>query len=209
MLTEVATAVGVLRLLPEIVEVGKDIWKKLKPPEQLAMHKGRDGVFDRTYYSGQYGFTISIPDNNWQFWKPTPQFMTGLGLLFAMPLVAVPIMVLSKQMVRLYRPNIIVVTEDVGPFINIDELANVVVQLLTSQGLEINKDDIHISSNTNSAVVIAKQPYFQVTMYQVYQIYLYASRSYYVVTSYVPTYSESPSLLGGLQDIVNSFRLIQ
>lgn len=206
----VTTAVGALKLLPEIVEIGKTIWKKLKSPEELAVRKGPDGVFGKTYYSGQYGFTISIPDDNWQFWKPSPQFVASFGILLAWPTRELTIMVLSKQMVRLFRPFVNVVVEDVGSLTNVNEIVNLTKHLLTSQGIRIDEDKIHISSNTNSAILIGTQPYSPgLTIYQVQQIYLYASRVYYVTASYVPVSDESPSMFGGLQDVVNSFQLIK
>jgi hypothetical protein len=73
----VATAVGLLKVIPELIDVGKDIWKRLQPPEELARGKGREGVFGRDYYSDAYKFKMSVPDDTWQFWKPTPQFVSG------------------------------------------------------------------------------------------------------------------------------------
>lgn len=209
MVMEVATAVGVLKLLPELVEVGKDVWKKLRPVEKLAVPATKDGISGKTYYSGRYRFTISVPDDNWQFWEPTPQFIAALGPKFATPTVDVPVVILSKQVVRLFRPNIMVIVEDVGSLTNIDEIAILAAQNLISMDSKIGKDDLHISNNTNSAVLIATRPFLKTTLYQVEQIYIYASKSYHVTTSYVPVSDDSPSLFGGLQDIVSSFQLIR
>ncbi len=43
----------------------------------------------------------------------------------------------------------------------------------------------------------------------VMQIYLYAGKAYILHASYVPVSDESPGLFGGLQDIMNSFKLIR
>jgi hypothetical protein len=202
---EVMTVVGALKLLPEVVEIGRDIWKKLKPPEQLA--EGVEGVLGNTYYSDQHKFTMSMPDDNWRFWKPTPQFIASFEVPF--PTRDTPIMILSKQVINLYRPNVLVTVEDVGSFTNINELTDITVQNFTKQGATIKADDVHVSSNTNSSVIIATRPFYKATMYQVQQSYIYASKGYYVVASYVPASDKSPSLFGGLQDIMNSFKLIK
>ena len=192
-----------------MIDVGKDIWKKLKPPEKLVTATGQDGISGNTYYSGQYRFAISIPDDSWQFWEPSPQFVSSFGVVFAMPTRAMPIVVLSKQMVKLFRPNVNIIIEDVGSFTNIDEIANAAVQIIISTDQKINANDIHVSNKTNSAALIASQPYFQATLYHALQIYLYGSRTYTVTASYVPVSDDSPMLFGGLQDVMNSFQLIQ
>jgi hypothetical protein len=203
------TAVGILKLMPEVIEVGKNIWGKLKPPEQLAIKKGQNGVSGKTYYSGNYAFAISIPDDNWRFWEPSPQFKASFGLILAMPTRDIPILILSNQMIKIFRPFIIVLIEDVGSFTNIKEYTDFNVSTLTPQGFTINANDIHISLNNSSSAFIATQPYAQGTMYQVYKTYIYASRAYTVVVSYVPISDESPQLFGGLQDILESFKLIK
>lgn len=79
------TAVGLVKIAPEVVEVGKNIYKRLKPPETLAVGKGKAGILGRTYYSSKYGFTISIPDDNWRFWEPSPTYIASMGAVFSVP----------------------------------------------------------------------------------------------------------------------------
>ena len=54
------TAVGVLKLLPEVVEISKGLWKKLKPPEELATGPRRGGISGNTYYSREYAFAVLV-----------------------------------------------------------------------------------------------------------------------------------------------------
>ncbi len=205
----VTTAVGVIKLLPEVVDVGKSVWKKLKPPEELAINKGKDGVLGRNYYSGKYRFTISIPDDKWQFWEPSPQFKASFGPIFAVPTRDIPILILSNQMVKLYRSNVVITIEDIGSFTNIQEYTDFTIELLKPQDYQISESDVHVSPQNNSSVFITTQPYFNGTVYQVYKSFLYASRAYGVITSYVPISDESPQLFSGLQDIIDSFKLIK
>jgi len=206
----IVTAVGLLKLLPEAVEVGKDVWKKLKPPEKLAMGKGHNGVFDRTYYSAEYGFTISVPDNNWRFWEPSPQFVASLGPVFAVPYRVLPIIVLSNEMIRMFRPNVNVYLEDVGSFPTITQLMELTCEMLTNQGSQIKHDDIHISLSTNSGALITTSEYLSgSTMYSVLKMYIRASRAYYVSATYVPITDQSPEMFGGLQEVMNSFQFVE
>jgi hypothetical protein len=201
-----------LKYVPEFVEVGKDIWKNLKSPAKLAVEGAQNGIKSNTFYSGDYMFQISIPDNNWSFWQPTPEFIASLGVQFAMPVRAIPIMILSKNMVRLYRPMVNIVIEDVGSLTSVQELVAAQINMLQLQGYAVDKDSVKIEPKSNSAALIAKikSPVYQTTqIYNVLQLFLYAGRSYTLSATYSPLDASSPQLFGGLQDILNSFKLIK
>lgn len=207
---DAAAILKALDLTPKVVDVGKDIWKKLKPPEQMARPAAKNGISDNTYYSEDYKFQVSIPDNNWAFWKPTPQFIASQGMLFTLPTRDIPILILSKNVVKLYRPYIIIVVEDVGSYTNIDEITNYLSSTITAAGSSIIENGINISSKTNSSVLISTGNLSEKRkIYQVTQIYLHASKAIQLAAFYIPVSDDSPGLFGGLQDIMNSFKLIK
>lgn len=200
-----------LKYVPEIIDVGKDIWKKVKQPAELAAPQAQNGIVGNTFYSGDYKFQISIPDDNWRFWEPTAQYIASLGTDYALPVRDIPILIMSKNMVRLYRPMVTIQVEDVGSFTNIQELAEVCKMGLEGEGYLVDKANVKVASSSNSAAIIAtganylKKP----ILCCVEMIYLYACRAYYIVVDYVPEDTDSPQLFGGLQDILNSFKLIK
>ena len=201
-----------LKYVPEVVEVGKEVWKKLKPPMKLAVDGAQNGIKDNTFYSGAYRFQISIPDDSWSFWQPTPEFIASLGLQFAMPVRAIPIMILSKNMVRLYRPMVTIIVEDVGPLTSVQELVGAQISGLQLQGYTVEKDSIKIELKNNSAALVAKIENPAVSTSQIYnviQIFLYAGKAYTLSATYAPFDVDSPQLFGGLQDILNSFKLLK
>jgi hypothetical protein len=201
-----------LKYTPQIVEVGKDVWKHLIAPEELTSAEGKNGIVGNSFYSSDYKFQISIPDDSWRFWKPSPQFIASLGTMYTLPVRDVPIIIMSKNMVRLYRPMVVLTVEDVGSFTNVQELVAVNVYMLQSQGMMVDEQSVKISPNSNSAALIAvgKSPSDNAsTAYAVMQIFLYAGKAYYINATYVPMDDKSPQLFGGLQDILNSFKLIK
>jgi hypothetical protein len=203
------TAFGVLKALPDVVQIGKDIWKQLKPPKQLSGEQLEDGVLDQTYYSADYKFAISVPDDQWEFWRPSSQFLAALGPMFILPTRAMPIVILSKQMVKLFRPTVNVIVESVGQYTNIDEMIQVSALLTRQADSSINDNDIHIDDVHQSGMIASSKPYLQDTLYQVQQYYLQEGMLYTTTASYVPISSFSKKLFGGLQEIMNSFKLIQ
>ncbi len=154
MSTEIETVVGIIKAVPGIIDVSKNIWKKLTPPDKLPEGKVADGIFDKSFYSERYKFSISVPDDNWRYWQPSPQFLAGMGPALSIPTRDMPIVILSKQMINLFRSNVSIMIEDVGSFTNINEVTDFTKQSSLDQGLEINGDDIHISPNSNSAVLV-------------------------------------------------------
>lgn len=201
-----------LKYTPEIIDVGKDIWKRLKPPAELSTPDAKNGIVGNNFYSGDYKFQIAIPDDNWRFWKPTAQFIASLGTSYSLPVRDVPIIIMSKNMVKLYRPMLVVTVEDVGSFTSIQDLVGVNEIMMQQQGFAVDANSVKISPNCNSAAFIgmAKSPLNnKVTIYNVLQIFLYAGRAYYLSASYIPVDESSPALFGGLQDILNSFKLIK
>jgi hypothetical protein len=201
-----------LKYTPQLIDVGKDIWKHLKAPEELSNSQEKNGIVGNSFYSGDYKFQISVPDDNWRFWKPTPQFIASLGTLYALPVRDVPIIILSKNMVRLCRPMVIITVEDVGSFTSVQDLIGVNELLLQSQGFAVDEKSVKISPNSNSAALVAtaKSPLNEdTTMFNVLQIFLYAGKAYYISATYAPLDEKSPQLFGGLQDILNSFKLIK
>lgn len=205
----IETVVGVLKTAPEIIDVTKDILKKLKPPEELAKPVGASGVSGKDYFSSQYGFSISVPDDSWQFWKPTPNFILSMGVLFTMPWVDVPIIISSKNAIRMFRPVISIIVQDVGSYSNIGEFAEGYKQMLAGKGFSTTDENTHISMQTNSAVLVSTTDYVGHTLYDVMQIYLHNGRVYNVEAAYVPVSDDSPAMFGGMQEILNSFKFIR
>ena len=206
---EIATMVGVLKVLPDIVDAGKVLWKKLVQPEKLAIGPDQDGVIDRTYFSGPYKFALSVPDDNWRFWKPSAEFRAGIGPMLATPYRDMPIMVMAKQMIRLFRPNVNVVVEDVGTFATLTEIMLINKQIIQRQGGMIDPNQTHLSDDGNVGIVVASQSYFDAPLYQVFVVYLRAGRTYTLIASYVPMSDDHPVLFGGLKEILDSFRFIE
>lgn len=203
----VETAFGVLKVIPDVVQIGKDVWKRLKPPEQVAPQP-TDGVSGNTYYSAEYRFAISIPDEQWYFWRPTPLFLASMGTLFAVPTRAMPIVIMSKQMYKLYRPLVTVTVENVGQYTNIDEMVQLSILMLQQAGVTLDDEDILVDSAHQSGMIATSQPYLRDTLYQVQQLFLSGGIFYVVSASYIPISSFSKKLFGGLQEIMTSFKLV-
>lgn len=204
----VETAFGVLKVIPDVVQIGKDIWKRLKPPEEVAAQP-LDGVKDKTYYSADYKFAISVPDDQWQFWRPSPAFLASMGTLFAVPTRSMPIVIMSRQMYKLYRPIVNVTVENVGQYTNIDEMIQLSVLLLQQAGISLAQENIHIDDAHQSGMIASSQQYLRDTLYQVQQMYLCNGIFYTLSASYVPVSSFSKKMFGGMQEILNSFQIIE
>ncbi len=209
MIEKISTAVGVLKLVPDVIQVGKDIWEKLIPPKRLESSNRKDGIFDQTFFSESHRFSISIPDDEWVFWKPTPQFLASMGSTFAFPTRSMPIMLISAQMIKLFRPNINVTTELVGRYSNIDEMIQVSKLILQSMGSQIDDKNVYMNNDNQSGAIIATLPYLNDTLYQVMHCYLYQGTFYTVNASYVPMSNYSNKLFGGMQEIMDSFKLLK
>lgn len=200
-----------LNYVPELIVVARDVWKRLKRPSKLGEPETKNGIVSNTFYSGKYKFQISIPDDNWRFWEPTPQYIASLGTDYALPNLDVPIIILSMNMIRLYRPIVFVTVEDVGTFTSIEELAQLEKMSLESDGYSVGKENVKVKSGSNSAGIIATGgTYLQKQIVcAVEMIYLRAGKAYFIETHYVPDDPETPQMFGGLQDILNSFKLIK
>ena len=200
---------GGIKLLPEVAEVGKDVWKKLREPEQLGRKNALNGITANTYYSGEYNFSISAPSNNWMFWKPTPLYLATLGLAVG-PTADVPIIIISRNMVDLFRPNVVIIVEEIGDITNIEEITKFSIVQLQQSHCSVDKSNIRIDNGNNSSMMMTNKPYYnEFNMYQVHIIYLYSCKAFYLTASYVPQSKESPQMQGGLQEIMNSFKLIK
>ncbi|RLD92590.1 MAG: hypothetical protein DRI93_06405 [Aquificota bacterium] len=209
MMEEIQTAYGILKLMPEVIQVGKDIWRKLAPPKEAESPDRKDGVVGNTFYSENFKFAISIPSDQWEFWRPSTFFLASMGPAFMFPTRAIPIVILSKQIIKLFRPNVNVTTEYVGEFTNIEEMIQVSRVLQERLGMEIDEEGLYIDSEKQSGVIVSMQPYLDETMYQVQHCYLRDGIFYAVTASYVPMSSYSKGLFGGLQEIVSSFKLLK
>ena len=209
MVGEIQTAFGILKLVPEAIQVGKDIWDKLRPPRQIESKDSKEGISDGTFYSEGHKFAISIPDNEWEFWRPSDLFLASMGSAFAVPTRSLPIMILSKQMIKLYRPIVNVTIEAVGQYTNIDEMIQVSIIMLQSMGNSVDEKDIFIENDKQSGQIVSSQPYFNDTLYQVQNCYLHDGIFYTITASYVPMSSYSNKLFGGLQEIMNSFKILE
>ena len=201
-----------LNYAPAIMEVGKDIWKRIKDePSKSKQAETLNGVVGNSFYSNINKFQISIPDDNWRFWEPTPQYVASLGTSFALPGREVPVMILSKNMLKLYRPTVTITIEDVGSYTAIQELADVSKFNFENEGYTVDKGNVKVSGSSNSAALIAtggnhlQKP----VLCAVEMIYLYACKAYYIIADYVPENPESPQMYGTLQDIMNSFKLLK
>ena len=196
---------------PDMIDVGRDIWKRLKRPSELGEPKTKNGIVGNTFYSGKYKFQISIPDDNWRFWEPTPQYIASLGTDYTLPNLDVPIIILSTNMIRLYRPIMFITVEDVGTFTSIQELAQLEKMSLETDGYLVDQENVKIQSRNNSAGIIATGgTYLQRQIVScVEMIYLRASKAFYIQAHYVPDDPETPQMFGGMQDILSSFKLIK
>lgn len=209
MIQEIQTAFGILKLVPEAIQVGKDIWGKLKPPKQLETSYENDGISGQTYFSGNFNFAISIPSAEWEFWRPTSQFLAAMGATFTMPTRSLPIIILSKHMIKLFRPNVSVTTEVVGQYTNIEEMIQISKLMLQNSDNYVEEKDIHIDMNNQSGAIVSCRSYLNDTLYQVQHCYLRDGIFYTITACYVPMSSYSKQLFGGLQEIMSSFKFIE
>ncbi len=208
MIAELQTAIGVLKLVPEAIQVGKDIWDKIIPPKEIDPADNKEGVVGDTFFSENKKFAISIPSDNWNFWKPSPQFLASMGYIFAVPSRSMPIMIMSKSVIKLFRPNVNVVVEDVGDYTNIEEMMIVSRLMLQSQGVTVNDSDIVIDSDKQCGQLIYYQQYMNSKLVSVQNCYLNDGMFYTITACYVPMSDFSDKLFGGLQEIMNSFKLL-
>ena len=58
MIAELQTAIGVLKLVPEAIQVGKDIWDKIVPPKEIDPADNKEGVVGDTFFSENKKFAI-------------------------------------------------------------------------------------------------------------------------------------------------------
>jgi hypothetical protein len=203
-------AVGMLKIAAEAVDVGKDIWKKVKPPETLAKGKEIEGVLDRDYYSDTYKFKMSVPDDTWQFWKPTADFKNSfLGGAMALPTKDMPVVVLSRQLMNMMRPYVQVIVEDIGSFTSVSEVLAFEKQVSRLLDWQVKDEDVHVYEGATSGILVKSQPFLEKRLFQVEKVHLYRGRAYYLLASYVPASEELTALPGGLQEIMNSFQLIK
>lgn len=208
MITELQTTIGVLKLVPEAIQVGKDIWNKLKPPREIEAADAREGIAGDTFYSASKRFAISIPNDDWEFWKPSPQFLASMGPMFNLPNRSMPIMVMSKSLIKLFRPNVNVMVEEVGNYTNIEEMMIVTRLFLQSQGHAVQDDDIVIDSSKQCGQIVSMQDYLSSKLIGVQNCYLNNGMYYTITASYVPMSDYSNTLFGGLQEIMNSFKVV-
>jgi hypothetical protein len=206
----ITTVVGALKVLPQVIEVGKDVWNELKARKEPKIEL-QNGIVNKTYYSQQFKFRISIPNGDkWRFWLPTPQYLLSFGLLFSSPGRDLPIMILSSDMVKLYRPSVSIVIEEVGTYTTIKEVVDVTLLGLEDMQQSVDKNNVHIYPEKSSAIIIASRPYyFETTLYLVQQLFIYAGRGYYVSSNYVPLSENSPEMWPDLHEIMNSFAIIK
>lgn len=208
MITELQTTIGVLKLVPEAIQVGKDIWNKLKPAREIDPADETEGIVDNTFYSAGKKFAISIPNDDWEFWKPSPQFLASMGPMFNLPNRSMPIMVMSKSLIKMFRPNVNVIVEEVGNYTNIEEMMIVNRIFLQSQGHVIEDNDIVIDSNKQCGQIVSMQDYLNSKLIYVQNCYLNNGMYYTITASYVPMSDYSNKLFGGLQEIMNSFKVV-
>jgi len=209
-LATIETIVGALKVLPQVVEVGKDIWKEIKSFKE-PKSEDLNGVVKNTYYSSQYKFNISVPNmDRWRFWKPTLPFLITHGQLLLAPGKDFPILILSNDFVKLWRPTVSVVIEEIGTYTTINDLVNVSLLSYAEMGVKVLKKNIHIFPEQSSAIIICTKPYvFETTLYNVQQFYIYSGLAYYISAMYVPLSESSPAMFPDLHEIMNSFTIIK
>jgi hypothetical protein len=208
LLTVEQTTIGVLKLVPDAIQVSKDIWAKLRPPKEIDPIDDKEGVVENTFYSESKKFAISIPNNDWDFWKPSPQFLASMGHIFAVPNRSMPIIIMSKSVIKLFRPNVNVIVEEVGNYTNIEEMMVVTKLVLQDQGFEINDDEVVINNTKQCGQMIFYQKYLNSRMINVQNCYLRNGLYYIITACYVSMSDFSKSLFGGLQEIMNSFKIL-
>lgn len=204
----VETAFGVLKALPDVIEIGKDIWKQLKPPKQMSAEESQDGINKNNYYSKDYHFSISKPDDQWDFWRPTNTYLAAMGPNYSLPTISVPIMLYSKPMIKVFRQNVVVMVDCVGGYTNIEELIQMSKNYSIQAGLTIDEKDVFIDNGHQSGVIILSMPRINDLIYQVQQCYLHEGLFYTISGSYIPVMDSSKKMPANLQEIMNSFKII-
>ena len=114
-------------------------------------------------------------------------------------------------MIKYYRPTITVTVEDVGSFTNMQELIESDKIWYRTNGYTVDDKGIKISNSNNSAAIIATGAFYNLkpVLCSVEQMFLHAGMSYRMVADYIPADPASPQLFGGMQDILNSFKIIK
>lgn len=80
--------------------------------------------------------------------------------------------------------------------------------MLQSQGVTVNDSDIVIESDKQCGQLIYYQQYMNSKLVSVQNCYLNDGMFYTITACYVPMSDFSDKLFGGLQEIMNSFKLL-
>ena len=204
-------AYGALKLIPGAIKIAKSIWGQIRPvPTTLEPEAPKDGIDGNDYYSADFGFMVSIPDDGWTYWKPSREFLTSMGPMFVSPTLLTPIMVLAQDVTNLFRQSVVVTVEAVGRSTNIEEMIMSSVFTYKQLGVPIGDNDFHVDNEKQSGMIAFAMPYMQNALYRVQHCYLKDGLFYVLTASYaLPTSSFSKNLPGGQQAIMSSFKFLE
>jgi hypothetical protein len=205
---KIQTEFGELVPWPDYIDEHIVEWDALDRPFQ-AEENPSHGTKGNIYYNNDFKFSISKPGDDWYFWRPTTAFKVSMGPLFNVPGRSMPIMILSRRAYDLFRPNISVTVEDVGQQTNIQELIE--LNLLVPKALGVNAEgdmDVRIGDDSTSGLIGYTTDKFGKTLCIVQHCYHRNGRFYTITATYVPISSENKKPYGGLQEILNSFKLL-
>ena len=202
-------AFGVIKAIPDVMKAGQILWEKLKPPPKAIAEDPTDGISGNTYYSHDYKFAISIPGDDWWFWRPSIAFLLTMGPAFNRPTSGTPIVIFSKQVINLFRAHIVITVEEVGQYTNIREMIDLSCLLFAGSGITIDAADIVVDETNQSAMVGFTQPMaLGNILCTVIHCHLFNGSLYTLTAMYAVTSNNNKKPSGPLQGIFNSFKLI-
>lgn len=203
-------AFGIIKAFPDAIKAGQVLWDKLKPTPKAIVDHPTDGILGNTFYSDDYKFAISIPSDDWWFWRPSIAFLLTMGPAFNRPTSGTPIVIFSKQVINLFRSHIMITVEEVGQYTNIREMIDLSCLLIRGSGITIEEADIILDESNQSAMFGFTQPMpFDNVLCTVMHCHLVNGSFYTLTAMYAVTSNKNKKPSGPLQEILNSFKLIK
>ncbi len=210
MSVELENRYGRLMPLPNVKSADEINWHALAPTPQATADVPKDGIEGNRYCSKDHNFAISIPGDEWWFWRPTLGFLLTLGPMMQLPTVSAPIVIFSKQFINLFRPNVVVIVENVGQYTNIRQLFDASLMQTKPPGITFKPADLEIDDTHQSAMLNFTRQFPDGAIHHTTQLcYLMKGKSYTITATYVPNPGGPTTPFSSLQEILNSFEFLK
>jgi hypothetical protein len=190
-----------LKYAPEVEEAAKGTWRN------LWQARVPNGIVGTTFYSAQHKFKISVPDlHDWIFWKPTPEYLATIDSTCLWPTYDLPVMILYKGLIKLYRPTIYVAVQEVGQT-PIEDFVESEKAALQYSHYKFDDKSIKIASNYFSGGLLGTSDSDSTCVLE--QIFFHACKGYFIRAFYVSDSADMVRPPQGLREVMNSFKLIK